>query len=157
MGKFDKLYRSNSLCECVSKDGSNGYYRISAQLSYSPHCRAFLILLITLKPSLQSMEKVSPIARLGVLICVLVATLPILLLRYIRLKSFSGLCRQPQTWIMTLKFMVDLLLVISHVLEISNSTRHLLAVDLLVRFSIICVTSSEVCTTSSEQSCSSTC
>ena len=73
------------------------------------------------------MEQVSPIADLSVLTCVFIATLsifPFLLLRYIRLKSFLGLCRQPQTWIMISKFNFDLALVILHALDISSMVLH---------------------------------
>ena len=61
--------------------------------------------------------------HLGVLACILVAilsTLPLLLRRYIRLKSILELCRQPLTWIMVLKFMFDFALVLLLALRLSK-------------------------------------
>ena len=60
------------------------------------------------------MESVSRTAHLGVLACLLLATLlvpPILLSRYSRLGSFRELCRQPQTGIMIMKSILDSALV----------------------------------------------
>ena len=60
------------------------------------------------------MGRVSPIAHLSVLICILVAdlaALPLLRWQLIRLGSKSKLFRQPQTWIMILKCALDSALV----------------------------------------------
>ena len=60
------------------------------------------------------MERVSPIAHLSVLICVLVADLaafPLLRWQLIRLGSKAELFCQPQTWIMILKCTLDSALV----------------------------------------------
>jgi len=77
---------------------------------------------LTLPPFL-IMERVSPIVHLTLLACVLVVfllTLPLLHWRLTRLHSILGLFRQPQTWIMILKFMFDFSLVILHALDISR-------------------------------------
>ena len=53
------------------------------------------------------MERLSPQAHLGILVCALATTLPILLSRCFRTKSFCDLIRQPQLGVMMMKLMCD--------------------------------------------------
>ena len=122
------------------------------------------------------MERVSLIAHLSSLLFVLVAdlaALPLLRWQLIRLGSKSELFRQSQTWVMILKCVLDSALVSLMALDtakdIDDSKQSLvryyiryndclirsgeqfeLAVQLLLRFSIVCVSTSEACLLSEE-------
>jgi len=89
------------------------------QLSLAP---CILTCMLALPPVL-IMEKVSPTVHLGVLACLLVASLAALLplrWRHVRLNSFQDLCCQEQTWITMLKCISDIALVVLSALDVST-------------------------------------
>ena len=99
------------------------------------------------------MEMLILAVHLGVLTGTLIfsaAALYALHLRSSRINSVFQLFLQPQTWITTLKCMVDVILVIFLSLNVSPvgdllEEGNLLAIKLLIRVSLTCVMAAEVC------------